>query len=54
MQLLTIGHSNQTIESFMALLQKYEVNAIADVQSHPLLFWSKNWMRDIQSNKIVW
>lgn len=31
----TIGHSNHTIESFIALLEKYEITAIADVRSHP-------------------
>ncbi|BAU63480.1 hypothetical protein STA3757_08440 [Stanieria sp. NIES-3757] len=35
MELFTIGHSNHKIESFIALLKKHEVNAIADVRSHP-------------------
>ncbi|MGB7272000.1 MAG: DUF488 domain-containing protein [Geitlerinemataceae cyanobacterium] len=35
MELLTIGHSNHTIESFLDLLQKYEVTALTDVRSHP-------------------
>jgi len=34
-KLFTIGHSNLIIEDFIALLQKYEVTAIADVRSHP-------------------
>lgn len=33
--LLTIGHSNLTIEVFLSLLQKYKVTALADVRSHP-------------------
>ena len=35
MELLTIGHSNHSIEAFIALLQKHEVTAVADVRSHP-------------------
>ncbi|WP_413174157.1 DUF488 family protein [Anabaena azotica] len=35
MKTFTIGHSNHTIESFIELLQKYEVTALADVRSHP-------------------
>lgn len=35
MELFTVGHSNHTIEAFMALLQKHEVTALADVRSHP-------------------
>jgi uncharacterized protein (DUF488 family) len=34
-KLFTIGHSNLSLEDFIALLQKYEVTAIADVRSHP-------------------
>lgn len=33
--LLTIGHSNHTIEAFLALLVKNEVSAIGDVRSSP-------------------
>lgn len=35
MNLFTIGHSNLDIEAFIALLQKHEVTALADVRSHP-------------------
>lgn len=35
MNLFTIGHSNHTIEAFIALLQQHEVTAVADVRSHP-------------------
>ncbi|MBR8834051.1 MAG: DUF488 domain-containing protein [Stigonema ocellatum SAG 48.90 = DSM 106950] len=35
MELLTIGHSNHSIEAFIALLQKHKVTAVADVRSHP-------------------
>jgi uncharacterized protein (DUF488 family) len=35
MDLYTIGHSNYEIETFVSLLKKHEVNAVADVRSHP-------------------
>lgn len=33
--LYTIGHSNHSIESFIALLQCHGVSAVCDVRSHP-------------------
>ena len=35
MKLFTVGHSNHTIEVFVALLHKHEVTALVDVRSHP-------------------
>ena len=35
MELFTIGHSNHSIEVFIALLQQHGVTALADVRSHP-------------------
>ena len=35
MKLFTIGHSNYELETFISLLKKHEVNAVADVRSHP-------------------
>ncbi|HEY9637524.1 MAG TPA: DUF488 domain-containing protein [Coleofasciculaceae cyanobacterium] len=35
MKLFTIGHSNHSIEAFIALLQQHGVTALADVRSHP-------------------
>ncbi|WP_445626409.1 DUF488 domain-containing protein [Nostoc sp. DSM 114167] len=35
MELLTIGHSNHSIQAFIELLQKYDVTALADVRSYP-------------------
>jgi len=32
---LTIGHSNHTIESFLALLHQHDIGALADVRSQP-------------------
>ena len=33
--LLTIGHSNHSIEDFISLLKKYHITALADVRSQP-------------------
>ncbi len=33
--ILTIGHSNQTLERFLALLAQHDVTAVADVRSAP-------------------
>ncbi len=35
MELFTIGHSNLSIDTFIGLLQRYGITAIADVRSHP-------------------
>ncbi|WP_307785848.1 DUF488 family protein [Okeania sp. KiyG1] len=35
MKLFTIGHSNHSIESFLSLLQKHQITALADVRSYP-------------------
>lgn len=35
MELFTIGHSNLSIDVFIALLQKHGITAVADVRSHP-------------------
>ncbi|WP_353932919.1 DUF488 family protein [Okeanomitos corallinicola TIOX110] len=35
MKTFTIGHSNHTIESFLELLQKHDITALADVRSSP-------------------
>lgn len=35
MELLTIGHSNHSIENFLRLLEQHRVTALADVRSHP-------------------
>ena len=35
LEVLTIGHSNHTIERFMELLRQHHVTAVADVRSAP-------------------
>jgi uncharacterized protein (DUF488 family) len=34
-ELFTIGHSNHSIDAFVALLQQHGITAVADVRSHP-------------------
>lgn len=33
--LFTVGHSNHTLDNFLALLKRHDVTAVADVRSHP-------------------
>ncbi len=35
MKLFTVGHSNHSIKTFIELLQKHEITALADVRSRP-------------------
>lgn len=35
MQLFTVGHSNHSIKTFIEILQKHEITALADVRSRP-------------------
>ncbi|NJL09271.1 MAG: DUF488 domain-containing protein [Calothrix sp. SM1_7_51] len=34
-KIYTIGHSNHSIETFIALLKQHQITALADVRSHP-------------------
>ncbi len=33
-EILTVGHSNHTIEEFISLLQQHQITAVGDVRSH--------------------
>lgn len=46
-QLFTVGHSNLNIEDFISLLYQYQVNAIADVRSHPYSGYLPHFNRDL-------
>ena len=35
MKLYTVGHSNQTLEEFLSLLQCHGINCVVDVRSVP-------------------
>ncbi|MGV0005162.1 MAG: DUF488 family protein [Candidatus Porifericomitaceae bacterium WSBS_2022_MAG_OTU9] len=42
----TIGHSNHTIENFIAILQKHGITAIADVRSAPYSKYNPQFNKD--------
>lgn len=44
--IFTIGHSNHSIESFIALLRRHEINAIGDVRSHPYSRFAPQYSRE--------
>ena len=44
--ILTVGHSNHTLEEFLALLQQHGVTALADVRSAPYSRFAPQFNRD--------
>ena len=42
----TIGHSNHEVEDFLALLERYQINAVADVRSVPYSRWQPQFNRE--------
>ncbi len=42
----TIGHSNQTLEHFIALLQEHGITALADIRSKPYSRYVPHFSRD--------
>lgn len=42
----TIGHSNHAIEKFLELLQRHQVEAVADVRSNPYSRWNPQYNRE--------
>ena len=44
--ILTIGHSNHSLERFLALLSKHQVTAVADVRSAPYSRFRPHFNRD--------
>ncbi|MBI2502151.1 MAG: DUF488 domain-containing protein [Candidatus Latescibacteria bacterium] len=43
---LTIGHSNHSLETFMSLLRRHDVTALADVRSAPYSRFNPHFNRD--------
>ena len=37
--IFTVGHSNQSLEVFLTLLNSHGITAVADVRSHPRSRW---------------
>jgi uncharacterized protein (DUF488 family) len=45
--LFTVGHSNLSIEEFIRLLKKHQVDVIVDVRSHPYSSYLSHFNRDL-------
>ena len=43
----TIGHSNHTVDTFLSLLQRHRIQAVADVRSSPYSRFSPQFNRDV-------
>ena len=46
-QLFTVGHSNLSITDFINLITRHNINAIADVRSHPYSSYLPHFNRDL-------
>jgi uncharacterized protein (DUF488 family) len=44
--LFTVGHSNHSLEKFVALLQKHEIKVLADIRSSPYSGYVKHFDRE--------
>lgn len=50
--LYTIGHGRRTLEDFVALLERHEISAIADVRTTPVSRWAP-WFNRAQLGKTL-
>ncbi len=50
--IFTIGHSTHEIDVFMGLLDKHEINAIADVRSVPYSSYNSQYNRDFLAENL--
>ena len=53
MRVLTVGHSNHTLEAFLALLKQHEVTALADVRSAPYSRFNPHFNRKALSASLA-
>ncbi len=53
LQVLTVGHSNHSIEVFLNLLQRHEVTALADVRSMPYSRFNPHFNREPLKESLV-
>jgi uncharacterized protein (DUF488 family) len=49
----TIGHSNQPIEAFIALLVKYDIEVLVDIRSFPFSKFAKQFDQDGLSSALM-
>ncbi|AFY91955.1 DUF488 family protein [Chamaesiphon minutus] len=58
MDLFTIGHSTYEIETFISLLKKHEINAVADVRSHPysrfMPHFNRNFLKELLAKENIY
>ena len=52
-RIFTIGHSNHSLERFLALLSKHQVTAVADVRSAPYSRFRPHFNRDALAAALV-
>lgn len=45
-QVFTVGHSDQDVEAFVALLKRHGISAVVDVRSHPGSAWATQFNRE--------
>lgn len=50
--LYTIGHSNHTIENFVDLLKRYEIEVVADVRSAPYSRYCPQFNKDVLAARL--
>lgn len=46
-RLFTVGHSNHTIEAFIALLKQHQIALVIDVRSQPYSQWATQFNREL-------
>ena len=52
-QLFTIGHSNHTIEAFIALLKQHQIALVVDVRSQPYSQWATQFNRELLQHDLI-
>ena len=51
-EIYTVGHSNQSLESFLGLLRKHAITAVADVRSYPYSMMNPQFDREALSKEL--
>lgn len=52
-QLFSIGHSNASIEKFLALLKQHEIGLLADVRSQPYSRYNPHFSREALKQSVM-
>jgi uncharacterized protein (DUF488 family) len=48
----TVGHSDQTIEAFIALLKRFDIDLVVDVRSQPYSRWTPQFNREVLARSL--